>query len=806
MIAGAATAILSVPAREARLTSFVVDFNDVLHLAWQSSEPAGVWYSRCKLGGADVAGRIRQVENWTRAERVDDPETSSQLGDLVLDREGRLWIGYSRSVKVPGGQVYRFRSDGTLASNICPTDAGEIWLAGVDPDGKWKRTRLTDPGPYHSPVMDLDDSGNLHLVFGFDVYLHYLRLPAWPPGDRVDLPDAVWTMTPPASYSVLGWGTRALVAFEKAGHVVLYAVFDGNKWSRHALYDTPTEPCHQPILARDHHGVAWLFWVNGRRGYTFFARWLGTRFSTPYESRALPGDPFSHGEPVTGPPLGETHTVERNGAPGSGSLGVALSSREASSQVYFDRVTVPDLIAKPGRRVLFLDMLEVAAVDGLAESFNAMTKHPANPVVRPGPPGAFDDLRAHAYGEVLRDDGQFRMWYSALSAAERDKPPQETRHYVGYAESRDGIRWVKPILNQVEYRGSTANNILDLNYQGKNAHSPMLVKDGLETDSAKRYKMILYQPGGNTLQVSPDGIRWRTLGVVNPSRLPGGERNLAAFGDRRNLFFDSLETHPERRWKVFSHCSWQAALDGRRMTCRYWSPDLFRWFADPRNPVMDPRGGEEVEQHLTSVWPSDDLYLGMFDSWDVLQRQAQHLIVSRDGINFVHVFPHRPVIELGKPGAWDAGWIAPTNVPVQVGDELWYYYSGCAQWIGPWGSFLASPMATGLATIRRDGFVSLSAEKGRSSGSITSIPLQPGAGEVSLEVSADRLGAGRGRIVAEVVKDNTILARSQPVMQDGHHLPVSWTPNGTGSVALEPGVRLRFRLEGSARLYSFAFK
>ena len=89
MIAGAAAAILSVPAREARLTSFVVDFNDVLHLAWQSSEPAGVWYSRCKLGGADVAGRIRQVKNWTAAERVDDPETSSQLGDLVLDREGR---------------------------------------------------------------------------------------------------------------------------------------------------------------------------------------------------------------------------------------------------------------------------------------------------------------------------------------------------------------------------------------------------------------------------------------------------------------------------------------------------------------------------------------------------------------------------------------------------------------------------------------------------------------------------------------------------------------------------------------------
>jgi hypothetical protein len=101
--------------------------------------------------------------------------------------------------------------------------------------------------------------------------------------------------------------------------------------------------------------------------------------------RAAPcrGDPFSHGDPVTGPALGETHTVERQGATRSGSLGVALSSREASSRVYFDRVRVPDLVARPARRVLFLDMLEVGEIDGLSQSFHTMTKHPANPVLRP---------------------------------------------------------------------------------------------------------------------------------------------------------------------------------------------------------------------------------------------------------------------------------------------------------------------------------------------------------------------------------------------------------------------------------------
>ena len=78
----------------------------------------------------------------------------------------------------------------------------------------------------------------------------------------------------------------------------------------------------------------------------------------------------------------------------------------------------------PVAEVLFLDMLEVAAVDGLP-IVPRDDEASSQPGCTPGAPGAFDDLRAHAYGEVLREDGQFRMWYSALSAAERDEPPRK---------------------------------------------------------------------------------------------------------------------------------------------------------------------------------------------------------------------------------------------------------------------------------------------------------------------------------------------------------------------------------------------
>ena len=465
------------------------------------------------------------------------------------------------------------------------------------------------------------------------------------------------------------------MVFEKSEHVILYAHFDGQDWARKPLHFSQ-EKLHRPQLARDEHGVAWVFWNNSARGHTFYSRWLGTRFSAPYEGRTLYGDPFSHEEgvvtlpnrPTTGPKLSDFHSVQKEMSPGSGYLGMAVSSKGTTGGVYFDRMVVPELKLERGRKVLFLDMLEVNATEGLVESFHPMKRHPSNPILRTGPPGSFDDLRAHAYGEVLYDEGKFRMWYSGLDQAFAET--QRSNHHVGYAESEDGLNWVKPTLNQVEYRGSTANNIVDLDYQGRSAYMPMIVKDEREADPDRHYKAIVAQRG-NTLHYSADGVHWSAAGSVK-----GG------FGDRRNFFYDTLESKPERRWKIFSHCGTET-YRWVRATCVYWSSDLLEWTSDPRNPNMLPRAGVEVEQHLTSAWPYADMYLGMFDIWGPDQLMPQQLIASRDGVNFVHVFDGEPVIELGKQGEWDAGWVSPVNVPLEIGNETWFYYSGSATTIGP---------------------------------------------------------------------------------------------------------------------------
>lgn len=55
------------------------------------------------------------------------------------------------------------------------------------------------------------------------------------------------------------------------------------------------------------------------------------------------------------------------------------------------------------------------------------------------------------YLQVMRDGGQWRMWYSTAGTAEGSM--------IGYAESDDGWTWRRPRLNRIDWNGSTDNNL-----------------------------------------------------------------------------------------------------------------------------------------------------------------------------------------------------------------------------------------------------------------------------------------------------------------------------------------------------------
>ena len=141
------------------------------------------------------------------------------------------------------------------------------------------------------------------------------------------------------------------------------------------------------------------------------------------------------------------------------------------------------------------------------------------PVLTPsrGDPNAPDRIAAHFYGTVLYDEGRYRMWYYAVGVG--DEPGTLREGPVCYAESEDGIRWVKPRLGLVDYGGSLENNAIVL--PDPQIEGVELIKEEDDPDPSRRYKMvyesILPSRRYPTIRTaaSADGLHW----TVGPETL-----------------------------------------------------------------------------------------------------------------------------------------------------------------------------------------------------------------------------------------------------------------------------------------------
>ncbi|HSL16961.1 MAG TPA: hypothetical protein VLB51_03555 [Methylomirabilota bacterium] len=72
------------------------------------------------------------------------------------------------------------------------------------------------------------------------------------------------------------------------------------------------------------------------------------------------------------------------------------------------------------------------------------TKYEDNPVLEVGPAGSWDDYYV-APGSAIFDSGVYKLWYSGYNGS---------FDQIGYAESTDGIEWVKfptPVLGEISY-------------------------------------------------------------------------------------------------------------------------------------------------------------------------------------------------------------------------------------------------------------------------------------------------------------------------------------------------------------------
>jgi len=739
--------------------SMTVDPHDVLHLVWSREGAGEVWYARCDVSGPAGPAALGRSEAW-HSERLSGEDAA--LGDICLDGEDRPCL------------VFRNRQ-GILFSSY--------------QDG-WKSARIAAGEGLESPVLARSRSGTLHVVWrNSRRHLLYLRSSdggkRWTNAAGGNAPDFLGGYCHEAP-SLAAAGGEVLVAHYQNYRVVTYSHYDGRKWRQNTV--VPDSYNHNsPMLAVDRHDVIWMHAVFAKQEWTMVSRWLGEEWADWQEGRRTRR-------------MANTCSAQREAGDGRSELGILLADRD--HRLYFDTIRSPAPEVKDGENVMLLDLWEVGRIEGVEQVVEPLEKDQRNPILKHGEEGSWDGMQANFEGTIFKDGDRYRLWYTGLN----NRPYFDYVAGCGYAESADGVNWVKPNLGIYAYKGNKNNNIC---YDQGFAYGVLKVPEEVEPNPARRYRMTFSTGRGASLAFSPDGIHW-TLSDSNPLWTAGraGDED-EHIAENSTYLYDPFDTNPDRRFKAFPQT---AGADGLRTVGLMVSPDGIHFKRYANNPVIDAAPGVERQNHYLKVyWRRHGMYIGIYGCYFDQVNVDARLIVSRDGIHWVRVKKQVAFLPTGTPESWDAGMVFPSNYPIVDGEDVWIYYSGVAETFAS-GEGYAS---TGRARVRLDGFAKVQLREGRRSGSLTTVPLSMKENGVRVTVNADQLARGRRTLRVEVLDVGTgqivpgySASDCDPLEQDGVAIPVRWGGRITLSGIEAKEVRLRFVFsgtDGTPRLCSFGF-
>lgn len=481
---------------------------------------------------------------------------------------------------------------------------------------------------------------------------------------------------------------------------------------------------------------------------------------------------------------------------------------------------VPYLAEKPAvipvntGRQLFVDTFLIAETD-LTPVFHTPDFYQGNPVLEPTEEWE-KTIEGAPYAAPFSDgiwyddrDGKFKMWYLA-GAGSMHKEERQT-FYTCYAESADGEHWRK--VNQDIVPGT---NIVDT----CNRDAATVWLDREESDPARRYKFfnIERRKGDRRWQMilkySPDGIHW-SRGVAQSGDM--GDRTTAFYNPFTKKWVMSLRagTPVSSRSRYYIENSDPEMLVSLAHRTKPDADDknIVFWFT-PDDKELRHERFPEVEPGIYNfdAIPYESIMLGFYSAWagpenrvceqeGIQKRNVLSLGYSRDGFHFSRP-THQPFMNVNESeGAWNWGNMQSVNgVPLIVGDSLYFYCSGRRLNDIMWDSYTS----TGLAKLRRDGFVSMRAAADW--GSLTTEPIVFDG--KYLFVNADVKGR-KAQLLVEVLDadgnpvegyakaDCTGLKRT-----DSTKAMITWRNHEDLSALAGQPVRLRFYLK-DGDLYSF---
>ena len=251
--------------------------------------------------------------------------------------------------------------------------------------------------------------------------------------------------------------------------------------------------------------------------------------------------------------------------------------------------------------------------------------------------------------------------------------------------------------------------------------------DSNEKDPSRRWKLfnIERRPTDKRWQIilkySADGRKW-SRGVAQSGDVY--DRSTAFYNPFTNRWTLSLRwsTPVSSRSRAYAENEDPELLVSLTHRVRKDAVDrnLHFWFAPDDKELRHPKY-PEVEPGIYNfdAIAYESIMIGQYAAWcgpennickrdGIQKRNVIELGYSRDGFHFARP-SHKPFMDVNETeGAWNWGNMQSINgTPLIVGDSLYFYSSGRRLNKIMWDSYTS----TGLAVLRRDGFVSMHADK-----------------------------------------------------------------------------------------------
>lgn len=484
---------------------------------------------------------------------------------------------------------------------------------------------------------------------------------------------------------------------------------------------------------------------------------------------------------------------------------------------------------------LFVDNWIIESVFGITRRWYKPERYGEEPVLRKDRPWEVFPYFTYSNYCVLYDpkDRLLKCWYEDAGLKTAGKWKDTSR--LLYAESRDGIRWIKPEFDIVKFDGCSTNIIAGYTFDDietstdKNPcpqcgiHSQAIIIDPNPSTQDEKFRMFFSLDTANegrqlTCAHSGDGINWR----LYPSKPSIGD--MLNLSDVSNLFYDKyshqfvmntrksimfkaalpeyyVTANKKNSWHgwVCTYAPHRPDLMNKRRVFQTRSHNFINW-SDPVELVCS----DDVQDNI------DEMYYGMgqfkvgnmnFGTLGILRHADNEmdvrLVYSRDGVKWYDADRANPFLKPRGKGYFDAHMVSIVPSPIEMGDKLLFFHGGSTGHHDYWLSadenldceeardLDSVKFSMGLAMLRRDGFCSIDTGDVRE-GIIATRPLKAmknsglntGNNCYSLYVNARCRHGGSIRVTVTDLNGKTIegfeLDNCDPFTGDNVEHKVSW--------------------------------